>query len=255
MEVLKSNSSSISSQVNNSEAGFANVAFLGLLPAMVLGILILLFTQLITRNWMQSLHTCRVELLKTQDQVGEHLKQLMQLNKLAKTLRLALKMAQVELAAAIAAENPPWIAKVLLRIKQIQAQQKTLDGVQRSLIAISDTKLNFAVFKVVQKIRQQDIQNKLRLPDFVKFRIKNIIPRPTTLAVKPDKPGVAPVYELKPDFKQAQTLHVSWISEFETADKGPIKWLINKHQKKQYCKASLIEDGSSFREILNEDKL
>lgn len=237
------------------QQGFANIAFLSFLPILVISFLTLLFSQYLTKNWMQALHTCRTELLSTQNQVGKDLKRLMEMNKVAGSLRMALQAAYVELAAAIAAENPGWVAKVRWQIQQIKTQQKILDASQKTVIALANFKLNAGVYQVMQKIYKQNAENQARLPDFFRFQIKNILPFPTLLAVRPDKADIAPVYELKQKFNEAQAIHVSWISYFQTTDKGPLKWLINSHSKEQYCQVTLKPEGNNFLEVLKEDRL
>ena len=78
--------------------GFASMMFLSVLPVLLAGLLFLLFSQYYLKNWMQSLHICRTELLKTQESVGGTLEKLMGLNKEALSLRTQKRLAYIELA-------------------------------------------------------------------------------------------------------------------------------------------------------------
>jgi hypothetical protein len=104
MGLPRSNQSS--SQTNlKDQKGFATVLLLTFLPVLLAGLFFLLFSQYYLKNWMQSLYICRTELLSAQEMTAKYLKRLMDLNPMAKSLRLALQMAQIQLAAAIAIEN------------------------------------------------------------------------------------------------------------------------------------------------------
>ena len=203
---------------------------------------------------MQSLHICRTELLETQEKAGKTLKQLMDLNNTARSLRIALKIAEAALIAAYATENPAIIAEAQVQVDQIKLQQKALDALQKSLILRANTQLFTGVQKAARLLREQDQWNQAHMSDILSFKIRHILAKPTTLAVKPDQPDVAPVYELKNDFTEAQALHVSWTSEFQTRWKENLQWLSNHHNLKQACSASLKSEGRNFPEVLHEAK-
>src|SRR5690606_38605562 len=106
--------------------------------------------------WMESLHICRTSLLESQKKTAKHLNQLIRLNPTAKALRLALQMAQIELAVAIAAENPFLIAKATKKILQIEKQRQQLDRLQKSLIALGNFELSRGAAQALLKLRKQN---------------------------------------------------------------------------------------------------
>jgi hypothetical protein len=244
---------SSSSSVSN-QKGFVQILMISLLPVILSGLLVILFTQFISKNWMQSLHICRTNLLSAQKKTRTHLKRLMDLNALAKSLRLALKMAQAELAFAIATENPGSAAKATADIMRIQEQRKRLDLLQKSLIVRANLEMNNGLRKTVSELNLQSFQLQSRLPDLFDFRIHSIQTTPNTLAVQPDMPDVAPVYELKKPFTESQALSVSWISEFRTKNHQRYQWIQNSHKKKDSCTASLFSAKENFSEGLTEDR-
>lgn len=234
--------------------GFAATVFLTILPVILAGLFFLLFSQYFKKNWMQSLYICRSELLQTQTATGQHLKKLMALNAQARFLRVALNFAYAELAAGYATENPILIARAQQEIQRIKAQQKRLDVQQKTIIFAANTTMMSGVQKVASLLHRQNQWNQARMPDTFSYQIRSISPAPKLLAVKPDRPEIAPVYELKNDFTQEQALRVSWTSAFQTRSKETFRWLSNRHQIKQSCSASLKESGSSYPSTLIEDK-
>jgi hypothetical protein len=234
--------------------GFASIAFLAILPALLAGLLFFLYSQYFLKNWMQSLYICRTELLETQSQTSHQLQSLMALNVQATRLRFELHMAEVELAMAIASENPPAVATAQAKINRIKHQQRLLDQRQRRIIASADQTMARGLREVEKSLRQQDRWNQQHMPSMFSFKIHRVRSYPKKLAVRPDRPDVAPVYELESDFTRAQALNVSWTSEFQTKSRETFQWIKNRHKKNQSCTASLKEDGLSYQEVLSEDR-
>jgi hypothetical protein len=236
------------------QRGFAYVFFLSFLPLLLAGFLLILFSQFFLKNWMQSLHICRTELFTAQKRTGKKLTELINLNSMAKSLRMALAEAEAELAMATATENAPLAAKANADILRIKKQQLQLDRLQKSTIMMANLEMTKGLEKVAREIRQQSSALQPRLPDLFSYQIHSIRFAPKALAVQPDQPDVAPVYELKKDFKEEQSLHISWISEFRTQHAEKYKWILNRHQKPDSCSASLEEKNGKFQEMLMADK-
>lgn len=238
-----------------SESGFSTTLMVSLLPVLLAGFMFFLLSGFLVKNWMQSLHICRVNLMETQKKVSIDLKNLMDLNTLAKSLRLQLRQAHIKLVLAIAQENWPLVAQTRLEIYQIQARQKQLDLTQKALIQLANVKMTSGVFKVYQELRRQNQIIQTRLPWFFNFRITPSIPRPVVLAVKPDVPDIAPVYELKPSFSEAQALSVNWISSFSSGNGDRMTWIKNSHSKRDSCSISLMEQNNRYSIKMIADKL
>ncbi len=254
MELQRSNRFA-SAKILEKQNGFASIVFLTILPALLAGLLFLLFSQYFLKNWMQSLYICRTELLETQKAAGKEIRNLMALNIQAATLRIQLAQAKAELAAATLVVDEIGIARAMAKIANIEKKQFRLDRQQRRIIAQAESRMNQGLQKVARELRSQNTWNQQHIPSSISFRIHSIRPIPKKLAVKPDKSEIAPVYELENDFSAAQALNVSWKSEFQTTSKGMSQWISNHHVKSQSCSASLKESGLfGYQEILKEDK-
>lgn len=251
----RSNCSSHSAKINSNE-GFASILMLTALPVLLAALMFFAYSSFLVKNWMQSLHICRSGLIQTQKEVAVDLEALLRLNPLAQTLRLRLKMAYIKLAAAIASQNWGVAAQARIEISQIKAQQKKLDIAQKLLIQKANLRMKTGSFKVYQELRSQNTFIAQRLPWFFSFSIQAQMPRPNVLAVKSDTPEMAPVYELKNAFERLQALSVSWISRFASGEQKDMKWISNKHIRKDSCSITLSsKDNLSFYPQMIEDKL
>ena len=253
MELSRSNQPT--AQILKSQGGFAMVLGLSLLPIILAAGFAFLFSSHLIKNWMQSLHICRTELLKTQSEAKKSLENLLTLNNLAASLRAELLAARMELAAAIAAENPGLIARAEAHILKVQSRQRVLDQTQKKLIFAANFQMNSGLQKVTSKLHLQDATNLSRSTSLFHFRINSIRTSLRTLAVHPDSPDIAPIYELDKNFTEAQGLSVSWNSSFQTNSNKGFRWIQNQHTKKDHCSASLQSQNGTFKEILTEDKL
>lgn len=249
----RSNSSSPQRQLKN-EKGFAYLLLISLLPVILSAGFFLLFSQFLQKNWMQALHTCRAELLQTQKRTGQHLDHLLKLNWQVKALRASMIKAQAELAYAAITFNGPLAAKATAEIARIRRLQQGIDKIQKGLILMANFEMSSGSARIMSRLKTQSLELQSRLPEFFSFRIHSIRAAPVKLAVKPDSSDVAPVYELLPQFSEKQALTISWISEFHSSSTKGSQWLVNQHQKKDSCSATLKEEKSKFSEILKEDK-
>lgn len=224
--------------------GFASILMLTALPVLLAALMFFAFSSFLVKNWMQSLHTCRSELIHTQKDVARDLESLLKLNPLAQTLRMRLKIAYAKLAFAMASQNWGLAAQAKIEISQIKAQQKQLDLVQKLWIQKANFRMQKGSYKVYQDLRKQNQEIAHRLPWFFSYSIQVQFPRTRLLAVKPDTPGVAPVYELKNNFKHEQALSISWNSHFASGEQKDMKWISNKHIRKDSCSISLTSKNN-----------
>ncbi len=249
-----SNCSSHSAKLNSNK-GFASILMLTALPVLLAALMFFAYSSFLVKNWMQSLHICRSGLIQTQKEVALDLEALLRLNPVAQTLRLRLKMAYVKLAAAIASQNWGLAAQARIEIAQIKAQQKKLDLAQKLLIQKANLRMKMGSFRAYQELRSQNAFIAQRLPWFFSYSIQAQMPRPNVLAVKPDTPEMAPVYELKNAFERLQALSVSWSSRFASGEQKDMKWISNKHIRKDFCSITLSsKDNPTFYPQMIEDK-
>lgn len=236
------------------EDGFATFFILGMIPIIFAAGISLCYAQYLTGNWMQAKHTCRVELLNKQKEVAPLLSQLLSLNPRIKKLRIALHIAKLQRAAAIASQNPVAEIAAEAKITAISLEQLSIHNDQQQLIQAANQKMSSAVYKVRQLLFLQNQEMQQRMPSLFKFNIENIQLHSNELAVIPDSPTVPPVYELKYDFINEQTLSVNWNTSFLTTDIRTKKWFHINLKKHDGCAASLEQDNQQFNYRLNEDK-
>jgi hypothetical protein len=235
------------------EKGFVTVFALSLMPLILAAGFAVFFSYFLSQNWMQSLHSCRTVLLETQESAGKDIERLLSMNSTAKALRLSLAASQTALAAALAHLNFPVAIQLSKTIKQIRHQQRLLDQAQKAVLLSAKYKMAMGIFRAKQALARQNLQVQKRLPSFFRFSITDVRQSHPHLAVKPDSPDLAPVYELEPGFKDRQALHLSWKSQFTTKGREQ-KWFNNTHQKKDACSASLKEQTGKFQAVLNAAK-
>jgi hypothetical protein len=232
------------------ESGFATFLLLAILPILVSGFLALLFSQYLSKNWMESLHICRTHLLGAQDKAAKNLTDLIRLNKTVKLLRVSMIQAKIELAAAIAAKNPGLVAIAKRKILMIKRQQQAVFVQQNLLITNANSYVSYGAFQVVRLLSQQNAVNLSRLPDFFDYRIHRIQPSIRPLAIRPVGSEKPPIYELKNQFSEQQAVSVSWISTFRTQQKGSQSWFSNQHDKSDACSATIEAKQDQFTAIL-----
>ncbi len=254
MELQRPDSTS-PQRILEGQKGFALLFLLSFLPVVVAGILILYFSQLLTSNWMQASHICRTELLKVQKVAGSRISELLKLNPQARLLRRLKTQAQLELATAIALQNPAMIAKANSDLIRIKTLQSNLDLAQRFIVERANLEMTLGLQKAAGFIRRQSQVMQSRNPRFIQFEIRSVRTVSQSLAVYPDRTDIAPVYELKEPFQETQALSVSWIAQFQTVSTGGASWIRNQHHKQGACAASLTtRDKMTFSEVLTGDR-
>lgn len=235
-----------------SESGFAVVSFVATLPLLLLLITFLLFNHFLIRNWSESLHICRTELLSTQKQAIVPLKSLLLLNHPIKILRIKKIQAQASLALALAAQNPAAVAQLEQEILEITRQQNIIFNQQQNLIYTANTILSTGPQIAAAKLFRQNSFVQMRLPQFFDFSIKNISAQSSQVAVQSDGSERPSLYKLHPQFTKKQTVSLNWISTFSTQKMRSVLWIPNSHFKKDSCSASLLPEGDNSESFSKE---
>lgn len=159
-------------------------------------------------------HSCRTALIPAQNQAGEMLGQLLNLNPEAAELRVLEFQAKLLLQAAIASENPPAIASAKLYLNSIQTKRSILGQKQKQLIRAGDQMLNNGFWKAKTQLMkdQKDFLPSLR--PLLTGEYQPQFGTPSQMAVRPDFPDTAPVYMLKNNFESQQALVQKWQYSF-----------------------------------------
>lgn len=184
------------------------------------------------------LHICRDTVYRGQAQASRELDQLMGLNTMAKSLRVARKAAEVAAKMAQLTGEPFTIAKTQAALQVVKASQATLKLTQQALLA--KIKASWASDSI--KVRQR----------LQKAGATMVIVRSPNLPVRPDRtPDAAPVYEVKKNFFKETAWHVSW--RYQPRVQSPAEQNARKRFAK-LCAANLIYEKNSWDYTATEDK-
>lgn len=233
-----------------SENGFVSSFFVIILNVvLLLGFIYAFINFHITQKDYQR-KICLIEFKEIQTSIVKSEESIFRLNSLSSLLRLRMTQLKMALAAAIAVSNYPVVAQINLQIAETYQKQVSLDQLQRSLMLRSQ-------FQILQRISNlnQKIQSQLRkqtpvwnllLYQSTSFSLKPIY----SLPIQPDSiGGIAPNYELKPNYKQLQMLALNWNQSIQTK-------LGIKSSSKDYSQCSLTakKEGSFWTIEINPDK-
>ncbi len=186
-------------------------------------------------------HTCRRELLNSQQTAGNMLQKLLALNPLAKALRAEKQLALAAMAAAAASVNPGAFQAALQWYQNVIRQQLSLDKVQRGLVTSANLAISrgsvVARAKVLKKVKT--LENKWE--HFLKVEVRSVKSTAGILAVHPDVLAeLAPAYELNREFHRQQSSQLIWKKQMSVL---PTQWLSHwthlKFTQIEFCAASI----------------
>ncbi len=232
--------------------GFALALVLALIPV-ALAIFLAAFSIISFLQLDLSIkHPCRMHGLMTQHKVSPLLERLLSLNPKATKLKTKLIATQLELEAALLAQNHPLAAKLALKIKSLETQRLILDHQQKNLIQKSNVLLIRGHALTSNQLHKTLLLNHKRT---VLYTIKSIVlkTQSPSLAVRPDYADTAPTYSPTVQFEKDQSLAHSWQYEVTTAK--PFDKFINgtfKFQKS--CSVTLAKENFRWVAKINRDK-
>lgn len=168
--------------------GYALVGLLSMMPVLLTIFFATASFALLAREHTRSQTLCKNHLFNMQDNISNLLNKLINLNPKARNLRIQNQSAQRQLQLAVLSANAIKIALAEARLIQIKLARILLDTEQKNLIAEANSLLQTSAIKLRHNLRQRLVHLKLN-----------------PLAVHPDVLGdVAPIYETRSDFRQAQ---------------------------------------------------
>ncbi|MCB0350115.1 MAG: hypothetical protein KDD38_02960 [Bdellovibrionales bacterium] len=208
--------------------GFALIGMLVFLPVLLAIILGLYISSkwMVTYTNKQSL--CENQLFHQQQELADELNNLFALNKEARLLQVANKMALLKLATATATGNMVAIAAAEKYLYKITQKKKVLEGKQD---------------KIISAIKVQHARAQLYLR---KTLIKNN-PRVTLPAaqIRKENPNeVGSPYETLPNFSVQQRAHVLYTIHLTIPPEKP-------KRKDFICSASIADRAGTFRATLS----
>lgn len=195
---------------NRNNRGFASLLLLSTLPLffLLLFSVAFLYAYIDIKTNLRSL--CLTEGIQTQKQIIEAEKKLFQLNLLSNSLKTKLILTYVQLAAAVAAENPPAIALAIKEIELIKSQQKNLDTLQKTIIYTADLLAKNQSFNLYQNLLRKINLSQNNWSYYLLISgLLQIVTSPK-VAVHPTSDDLAPNYELDTDHSETQRLALIW---------------------------------------------
>jgi len=198
-----------------SQKGFVTVAFLSIFPLLITAAFATYFCYSFLKSDLAALNTCRSEQLETHNQVAKELKKLLRMNPKAVKLRIQEKLAEQKLLLAITSGNPIAIAAAEVRLAQVKTLRLKLAFRQKVAIQSANTKLKIATYQISDSIKKAWNKHMQPMTPWISSRLEIRQPHTPLLAVRPDFPDIAPVYEPVPNFEELQSWVHSWQLQLE----------------------------------------
>lgn len=224
------------------QKGFAIVLCLALLPCLIAGLLFVFVLINFMKNDLGLKHQCRIQGEAGQKSVKPLLIQLLSLNPKAQLLKSEYLQAKTAQKLAIAAKNVPEIQRLEIVIQKIQLQRHTLDKQQKRILSQANLLLYRNHSTTALGLRRMGASNSTVL---LTSTLQQIHGRAPDLAVLPESPDIAPIYKLKPDFENQQSLAHEW--QYRITVRPPFSNFIKgDFSFKKACAVTLVKDGSTW---------
>lgn len=233
--------------------GFTTITLLLFLPLAALLAFAFGFIGYIVQYKTKMRSTCLNESLKIEKNLIRSEENLFKLNTLARALRLQLKLAYVELAAALASENPVWVAEVQMKISQIKGQQKNLDWLQQNLIRMAKIQIQTETWLLQNKLSQIAKESNSIWSFYLSSFTKVHLTHASEMAVIRDSPEMGPVYELAQDYEARQRLAYQWHHLFQTKSESQTM-LSTQKEFDMSCSVSAQKGKTQWTLSINVDK-
>lgn len=236
-----------------SENGFASILLLAILPLILAGGLALFAFFAFIKLDLATLNICRAKQLEVQNKVAKNLERLLRLNSQALRLRFAQAHAEKVLAAALKTALPPAIAAAEARLLSIKLRRQSLDLRQKNIIDEANLRVQRGATGLAKELHYEAQRHTAPLASWFQGRLSLGTSKIPSLAVKADLPEVAPLYELLPEFAEAQAWTQRWHLDFATTS-WVRKYLMFKQRFARACTTSLYPDGAQWMARMKKDK-
>ncbi|MFN7905351.1 MAG: hypothetical protein ACK5P5_09220 [Pseudobdellovibrionaceae bacterium] len=230
--------------------GFVTVFLLATLPVIV-GLIAAVTVMTSSLNLDQQLKkTCREELIRSQENSAKSLDRLFNLNPMALKLRFQKHAAQIALAAAVASLNQVAIAKYTKELLKIERARQRLHRIQQTILQRQNI-ANHMGLNRVQIALAASLAATVH-GNFFTEHIQFTGRKHVGLAVEPDQPDTAPIYELQNPFEEKQTLSIFW--KWKVQGIQPVLKKLSLQFQRE-CSVTLIQRNHKWQPLLRRDKL
>lgn len=218
---------------------------------MALGMLFLVyFSVSILQFDLEQNHICRVASIKTQNEVGQWLKELLAQNPKAAKLRQEEWRLKAEI---LAAPNPIAKARALAMLQKVLMERRVLGLKQKQLIQSSDLALMTSESKTRWELARAHQKHWGPLKRYLLSHYRpQAVPAPK-LAVRPDFPDAAPVYVTLEPFADKQALVHRWQYDFNINSKAK-EFLKGRFSWQRECAVTLTNKGLSWSAKIHKGK-
>ena len=217
-------------------------------PVLISCMMLFISLMFFIRNHDLSQSICFKYNLQTQVKMKKQLKQLLELNPIAKSLRSLQKELERSYYKAVSASGPlaPVTAATLkTAIEVVKQKRRVLDKQQKQILNQSRSHIEqqFSLFK--KEIRRFN-------PRYIKKDHHQ--PIPLAVVAKP-RGSLAPTYHRATSFSTRQTIYFSWeMPLYNSLPKWLIKASFTSHLSKYDCASTLKKRGSGWQVNLIDSK-
>ncbi len=235
------------------ESGFAAITLLLFLPLICLIIFSFAFVSHVIQYKTKTRTLCIQGSIAIEKNIAQAEENLFQLNPIATSLRSRLQIALIELAFAIATENPILAAEAEIKIQQIKIEQKNLDAAQKLIIFSASAHLKILTQKLIAELSDLSLRTASNWDFYLKCLGKVRLLRMPVLAVRPDSTDWAPVYELLPDYIALQKVAFNWQYLFHTRNDAQ-EVLKSRNEYELSCESSAKKESGKWKFLIAVDK-
>lgn len=236
--------------MKNRQQGFATILLMTMIPALLALGGGALFTYALLKQDLATLNTCRSTELNIHNKAGKVLAKLMSLNPRAKNLRRKNQKAQMDFNKAALTGNATGMAMAEARIAAILMERELLWIQQKGLITSANGLLKSGDLQNSAGIRKEWMSHQRPMLSWLRSTITLKAAKVPTLAVKPDLPDIAPIYETVSNFETEQTWSQSWTVRYELI--GALQTFLRfSGSLERSCSTSLFQEGKKWIAKLN----
>ncbi len=223
---------------------------LSFLPIALGSLFLVYFSISILQFDLRQNHLCRTASLKTQNEVGKWLKELLAQNPKAAKLRQEEWRLKAEI---LIAPNPAAKARAIAMLQKVLQERSVLAAKQKQLIRASDLALLTSETKTRWDLARSHQQHWGQLKGYIFSSYRPLhVPAPK-LAVRPDIPDIAPVYLLQEPFKDKQALVQKWQYDFQVGTSAK-EFLRGRFSWQRECSVTLHNQGSIWTAKIHKAK-
>lgn len=172
------------------------------------------------------------------------MKALIDLNPEALRLRFEEQSARTGLALSLARLDPISASAHRAWLARIHVRKMALHQRQQIHLQLANQMISQAQLQAFSRLSQRADSFQRRTPKPY---------RPMSAALRPDAPGLAPLWHPVPDFERAQILKQEWSQNYEL--KGPgSRFMSANGRREDSCAVTLRPKGGFWRARIAEDK-